>query len=74
MNFSGGERQRMNLARAFLRDTSILLLDEVTANLDRETTEFIENEILSLEGKTVVSVSHKISDELQQGYDKIIQM
>lgn len=74
VNFSGGERQRMNLARAFLRDTSILLLDEVTANLDRETTEFIENEILSLEGKTVVSVSHKISDELQQGYDKIIQM
>ncbi len=68
-NFSGGEKQRINIARALLKDTPVMLFDEVTANLDPATTEFIENKILSLENKTVISVSHKMPQELADKYD-----
>lgn len=40
-NFSGGEKQRINIARALLKETPIMLFDEVTANLDPATTEFM---------------------------------
>jgi len=61
-NFSGGERQRLGLARAFLHDGDFILLDEPTSNLDS----WNEHEIMkavkeSAEGKTVVIVSHRDS-------------
>jgi len=61
-NFSGGERQRLGLARAFLHDGDFILLDEPTSNLDS----YNEHEIMkavkeSSEGKTVVIVSHRDS-------------
>ncbi len=61
-NFSGGERQRLGLARAFLHDGDFMLLDEPTSNLDS----WNEHEIMkavkeSAEGKTVVIVSHRDS-------------
>lgn len=71
-NFSGGEKQRINLARALIKDSPIILLDEVTANLDFATADFIEKMIVSLEGKTIISVSHKMSKELQKCYDRVI--
>jgi ABC-type multidrug transport system fused ATPase/permease subunit len=71
-NFSGGEKQRINLARALIRDCDILLLDEVSANLDPETTDFIERTFLGLRGKTVISVAHKMPEELAALYDEII--
>ncbi len=57
---SAGERQRLALARAFLRDAPLLLLDEPTANLDGETEREIVRTIVRLaEDRTVVLVAHR---------------
>ena len=57
---SAGERQRIALARAFLRDAPLLLLDEPTANLDGQTERDVARTIRRLaEGRTVVLVAHR---------------
>jgi ABC-type multidrug transport system fused ATPase/permease subunit len=73
-NFSGGEKQRINLARGLLRDKKVYLFDEVSSNLDSEATEFIEKKILSLKNKLVISVSHKMPDDIVTGYDEIVAL
>jgi ABC-type multidrug transport system fused ATPase/permease subunit len=61
-NFSGGERQRLAIARAMLRDSPILILDEPTANLDVEAEAEVMRAIDTLiEGRTVVMISHRLS-------------
>jgi len=62
MTLSSGERQRIALARALLRKPSVLLLDEVTSNLDAESERMIEESIFqATEDKTVVIVTHRLS-------------
>jgi ATP-binding cassette, subfamily B, bacterial len=61
-NFSGGQRQRLAIARAILRDAPILILDEPTSNLDVEA----EIEVLKalhtlIAGRTVLTISHRLS-------------
>ncbi len=57
---SAGERQRIALARAFLRDSSLLLLDEPTANLDGDTEHEVLQAVRRLSiGRTVLLVSHR---------------
>jgi ABC-type multidrug transport system fused ATPase/permease subunit len=61
-NFSGGERQRLAIARAMLRDSPVLILDEPTANLDVEAEAEVMRAIDTLiEGRTVVMISHRLS-------------
>ena len=61
-NFSSGQRQRIAIARAILRDAPILLLDEPTANLDVEAEAEVMRAIERLtEGRTVVVISHRLS-------------
>lgn len=59
---SGGEQQRLSLAMGLLRGKKILLLDEVTSSLDRETeAKLAENfRILKENGYTIISISHKL--------------
>jgi ABC-type bacteriocin/lantibiotic exporter with double-glycine peptidase domain len=57
---SGGQQQRLSLARALVRDAPVVLLDEVTSNLDIETEGRLLPALLSyLEGRTVLMVSHR---------------
>ncbi|WP_129722885.1 ABC transporter ATP-binding protein [Xylanivirga thermophila] len=61
-NISGGERQRMALARAFLKDAPILLLDEPTSSIDAKSEELVLESISSLsEDKTVLIITHRLS-------------
>lgn len=66
-NISGGQRQRMALARARLRDTPILLLDESTSALDHTSTVKIMNNIREWrQGKTTIIITHDMS-QIQSG-------
>jgi len=57
---SGGEQQRLSLARALTRDTPVLLLDEVTSNLDPLTEERLMHDLVEFtRGRTVVMASHR---------------
>jgi ABC-type multidrug transport system fused ATPase/permease subunit len=57
---SAGQRQRVALARAFLRDAPLVVLDEPTANLDRDTEAEVIEAIRELAaGRTVVVVAHR---------------
>ncbi|MBQ8821291.1 MAG: ABC transporter ATP-binding protein [Lachnospiraceae bacterium] len=61
-NLSGGQRQRISIARAILKDASILLMDEPTSALDRETEELVNETLLAIsKGKTVITVAHRLN-------------
>jgi hypothetical protein len=61
-NFSGGQRQRLSIARAILRDAPILILDEPTASLDVESEAEVMHAINKLiVGRTVLTISHRLS-------------
>ncbi|MEK7586382.1 MAG: ABC transporter ATP-binding protein [Patescibacteria group bacterium] len=61
VDFSGGERQRLALARVFYARTPILILDEYDASLDPISAEQITNHIFSLQGVTVILITHHVS-------------
>ncbi|MBO5869784.1 MAG: ABC transporter ATP-binding protein [Clostridia bacterium] len=71
-NFSGGEKKRICLARAMLRDTDVMILDEPLANLDMATAERIEDLLLSIKDKTVLIVSHQFTESKLQNFDEVI--
>ncbi|MBV9230383.1 MAG: ATP-binding cassette domain-containing protein [Chloroflexi bacterium] len=61
-NFSAGQRQRLSIARAILRDAPILILDEPTANLDVEAEAEVMHALSHLMvGRTVITISHRLS-------------
>ena len=59
---SGGEKQRISIARAILKDSPIIILDEATASVDPENEHLIHNAISSLtKGKTVIVIAHRLA-------------
>ncbi|MDE7353793.1 MAG: ABC transporter ATP-binding protein/permease [Acetatifactor sp.] len=73
-NFSGGEKQRISLARVILRKSRVLLLDEFTANLDERTAEEIERRLLLRKDCLIIAVTHRLNPELLRQYDGILIM
>lgn len=73
-NLSGGEKKRICLARALLRDTDVLILDEPLANLDDATAGMIEDLLLSIEGKLLLVVSHQFTERKLPSFDDVLNL
>lgn len=73
-NFSGGEKQRFALARAYLKNTPILILDEGTSAIDAETARMIEDKLIEDKALTLIAITHDTSDEHLKRFDEVIRL
>ena len=71
---SGGEKQRISIARSLLKKSQVLLVDEATAALDAETAYQVSSAILGLGGVTRIVVTHSLDEGLLKQYDGIITL
>lgn len=71
---SGGEKQRISIARSLLKKSQVLLVDEATAALDAETTHQVSSAILNLEDIMCIVVTHSLDEKILKQYDGIITL
>ena len=71
-NLSGGEKQRISIARALIKKAQILLMDEATSALDNETSYEITNNVLDLENTTKIMITHRLEENILKRFDEII--
>ena len=71
-NLSGGEKQRISIARSLLKRSSVLLADEATAALDAQTAHQVTSDLLDLTGVTRIIVTHGLEESLLRRYDGIL--
>lgn len=69
---SGGEKQRISIARALLQNSKVLLVDEATAALDSQNSHKIMNSILDLENMTRIVVTHNLDEGNLKKFDCIL--
>lgn len=73
-NLSGGEKQKLALARVLLQGKTFLLLDEATSAVDRESSLQIERALLEREDMTLINIEHKLLPELLPYYDVVLEL
>lgn len=73
-NVSGGQRQRIAVARALIQNKPLLILDEGTAAIDKQTAHDIENRLLKREDLTLITITHSLDIDLLSKYDEVIYM
>ena len=73
-NISGGERQKLSLARVLLRKQDFILMDEATSAVDAKSSREIEEWMLRDKGMTVINIEHKLIPELMGCYDQILEV
>ena len=71
---SGGEKQRISIARSLLKKSQVLLVDEATAALDAQTAFQVSNAILDLNGMTRIVVTHSLDENLLKRYDCVLTL
>ncbi|MEW8956238.1 ABC transporter ATP-binding protein [Clostridium sp.] len=69
---SGGEKQRISIARSLIRKAPILIMDEGTSALDAATSQCIETSLGKIEGLTKIVITHKIDKNILSMYDEIL--
>ena len=75
VRLSGGEKQRLSIARAILKKSPIILLDEATSSLDAETESKIQKAISFLtKGRTTIVIAHRLSTILNSDKIYVIDM
>ena len=72
-SLSGGEKQRLEIARALYHDSQLILADEIKANLDSENSRKISALLFSLP-QTVIEVIHHYTEEDLKHYDQVIHL
>ena len=72
-NISGGERQRISIARALIKEADILFVDEATSSLDSALGESIEKTLLDLD-QMVIAISHRTYEGVTYQYDGVISI
>lgn len=70
-NLSGGERQRISIARCLLRGTPVMLIDEATAALDKQTASSVMDAILHIPEMTRIAVTHQLEESILGQFDEI---
>ena len=73
-NLSGGEKQRISIARALVKKAQLLLLDEATSALDNETSQSITYNLLGIDNTIKIMITHRLDEELLKKFDEIIVM
>lgn len=71
-NLSGGEREKIAIARALVRGKKWLLIDEATASMDNDTLMQIENMLMKLKDVACISITHRYNEDILKLYDEII--
>ena len=73
-NLSGGEKQRISIARALINKSQLLLLDEATSSLDNETSSDITNNLLDINNTTKIMITHRLDEASLKKFDEIVVM
>ncbi|HCQ91120.1 MAG TPA: hypothetical protein DIU45_17210 [Clostridium sp.] len=71
---SGGEKQIVNIVRMLSADTPICIMDEPFSATDVNTTEVLQNTLMDMKDKTIIMVTHKLSQQQLEQFDEIILM